>query len=64
MSMDSSAESLLGFQIPETDQEYYELAFESSGIGIWNWNLETDEIYFSTGWKSILPRMSGERNRQ
>jgi diguanylate cyclase (GGDEF)-like protein/PAS domain S-box-containing protein len=32
----------------------YTLAARSASMGVWDWNLKTGEIYFSTGWKSLL----------
>lgn len=41
-------------------EERLHLALEASGDGLWDWNIQTAEVYFSHHWLKILGYQSGE----
>lgn len=56
---DVSKHQQLQKQLEET-QHRFELALDATHDGIWDWNLITNEIYFSANWKKMLGYQNNE----
>ena len=47
-------------QEKRTSEKRWQIAIENSGYGLWDWNIQTNECYFSDAWKSMLGYNSNE----
>ncbi len=53
LDIDISQRKMLENEVKESE-ERFNLAMKASNDGLFDWNLETNEIYYSPGWKKML----------
>lgn len=54
----------LDLETLQKSEQRYALAFQGTNDGIWDWNLETNEIFFSPQWKLMLGYQETEIKNQ
>jgi len=45
---------LKAYELLAASEDRYSLALSGSMDGVWDWNIETDEVFFSERWKELL----------
>ena len=50
----SSLRPIVSHLSPENPKEQHNLNLEPSQEGLWDWNLQTNQVYYSTEWKAML----------
>ncbi|TGM79746.1 PAS domain-containing hybrid sensor histidine kinase/response regulator [Leptospira bouyouniensis] len=53
IGIDISSQKATEEALRESERRW-QFALEGSGDGIWDWNAETDQVYFSNQWKAML----------
>ena len=41
-------------QLLENSEQRWQFALEGAGHGVWDWNAQTDEVFYSAQWKTML----------
>ncbi|QOP41156.1 sensor domain-containing diguanylate cyclase [Sulfurimonas marina] len=42
------------YELLQTEKDRFQLTIKATNDGIWDWNMKTDEVFFSKRWKSML----------